>query len=137
MIQAHHGTIKGVIAINTNHSNTHIQYVMIRINLLFLSLTRHLLMLYTDHVLRGTPRHGSQAIKYSVFVRYMDPPQAEFLAENLPISIRPNFSSNKICLISVSVITYSNWYSATPCRVILGRSTHSWPSTCRYGWALI
>lgn len=40
--------------------------------------------------------------KISVFVRYMDPPQAEFLAENQLISIRPNFSENKICLISVS-----------------------------------
>ena len=33
----------------------------------------------------------------------MDPPQAEFLAENVLISIRPNFSQNKICLISVSM----------------------------------
>ncbi|XP_065914168.1 DNA replication complex GINS protein PSF2-like [Dysidea avara] len=30
----------------------------------------------------------------------MDPPQAEFLAENLPISISPNFSANEIFLIS-------------------------------------
>ena len=78
--------------------------VFIDSKLLSATLTRHYLqelLEKTVTVARGAP--VKKVYKISVFVRYMDPPQAEFLAENQVISIRPNFSENKICLISVSL----------------------------------
>ena len=41
----------------------------------------------------------------------MDPAEVQFLAEKEPVTIVPNFSENKLFLLSVSFYWYNEWTS--------------------------
>ena len=86
------------------------------VNKLSAKLTRHYRHVSLENNLLLREQRRQESTKISVFLRYMDPLQAEFLAENLLISIRPNFSENKICLISVSSYTYSVLITYSNCQ---------------------
>ena len=108
------------------------------VNKLSAKLTRHYRHVSLENNLLLREQRRQESTKISVFLRYMDPLQAEFLAENLLISIRPNFSENKICLISVSSYTYSVLIIYSNChRAIMDRLIHWFRWACHYGWALI
>lgn len=67
------------------------------------TLTRHYRHVSVENNLLLREERRQEVQNFRVCPLYMDPLQAEFLAENSIICIRPNFSENKICLISVSL----------------------------------